>query len=73
MVPVLAWPMVLVLPKEKPALGAVVVWPKGLNRLPAGWGAGWPNRPPVTAPKPAAAAGGKREVGLREKQSAERP
>ena len=35
MVLVLAWPMVLVLPKEKPGFCAVVVCPKGLKRLAA--------------------------------------
>lgn len=40
MVLVFACPMLLVLPKEKPLLGVVVVWPKGLKRLLACWGAG---------------------------------
>lgn len=55
----LAWPMEL-LPKEKPVLGVVVVWPNGLKRLLLpGCGCGWLNKPPVVVPKPpvAAAAG----------------
>lgn len=43
-----------VLPKEKPVLGVVVVWPNGLNRLLPG--CGWLNKPPVAAPKPPVAA-----------------
>lgn len=49
------WPMVLVLPKEKPVLGVVVAWPKGLNRPTACWacwGCCCPNRLPVAAPNP---------------------
>ena len=49
------WPMVL--PKEKPVLGVVVAWPKGLNRLTACWtcwGCCCPNRLPVAAPNPPA-------------------
>lgn len=53
---VLACPMVLVLPKEKPVFCVVVVWPNGLKRLPAGCWVCWPNRPPVVAPKPPVAA-----------------
>lgn len=54
---VLGWPMVLVLPKEKPVLWVVWVAPKGLKRLLAGCWAGCPNRPPVVGPKvPEAAA-----------------
>lgn len=49
---VLGWPMVLVLPKEKPVLCVVVVWPNGLNRLlPCCCGC-VPNRLPVAAPNP---------------------
>lgn len=47
---VLGWPIVLVLPKEKPVVWAVVAWPKGLKRLFA-WGV-WLNKLPVVAPKP---------------------
>lgn len=53
---VLACPIVLVLPKEKPVLCVVVAWPKGLKRLAACGCAAWPNRPPVAVPNPPAAA-----------------
>lgn len=53
---VLAWPMVLVFPKEKPVLGVVVVCPKGLNRLLACCWFCCPNSPPVVVLKPLVAA-----------------
>lgn len=69
MLPVLAWPIVL-LPKEKPVLGVVVVWPKGLNRLLPGGCVWLLNKPPVVVPKPpvaaAAAAGAAHEKDVSE-------
>lgn len=56
MVLVLAWPIVLVLPKEKPVLCVVVAWPNGLKRLAAGCWVCWPNRLPAVVPKLPAAA-----------------
>lgn len=54
---VLACPIVLVFPKEKPVLGVVVVWPNGLKRLEAACcGFCGPNKPPVVVLKPAAGA-----------------
>lgn len=44
------------LPKEKPVLGVVVVWPNGLNKLLPGCGCVWLNKPPVVVPKPPVAA-----------------
>lgn len=48
--------LVLVLPKEKLVFGAVVVAPKDLKKLPAGWTLGGPNRLPVVLLKPLVAA-----------------
>lgn len=44
------------LPKEKPALGVVVVWPNGLNRLLLGCCCVGLNKLPVVVPKPPVAA-----------------
>lgn len=69
MLPVLAWPIEL-LPKEKPVLGVVVVWPNGLNRLLPGGCVWLLNKPPVVVPKPpvaaAAAAGAAHEKDISE-------
>lgn len=44
------------MPKEKLVFGAVVVAPKDLKKLPAGWTLGGPNRLPVVLLKPLVAA-----------------
>lgn len=64
MVLVLGCPMVLVLPKEKPLLCVVVVWPNGLKRLLACCGVCWPNRPPVVVLNPPVAATDDRDTAL---------